>query len=413
LIAAPVRVRQLAAPLFVASANPFLPPRRHNATMARNEASTALLLLLVSLLPSLAAQTIIKVKHGDTPSPLQQHIAELSMPARRSRGIAALLTVGAPAVPLLAAEVERATAAAPVALAVLECLGGEAAAAAPVLRRVAAAAADGPWRDRLLRVSAALDGPPCILVCMHEGNEVVQVDFDGNTVRKIQCEGPWGAWPLPEDQLGVLSYTNGKAGVWTWDGTLVESKAIGEGATMWLPLDDGDHIRTAWQRDGVLSRIAPDGAVRWEVDVSAIRLQHSADDELFVVTRDEPSLRSFTMAGEPRRNVRLPTLCHGFRLLATGNVLLAAHNDNKVIELDPDGQVVREFVVAEQPTDVHRLHDGRTVVACRNGLVLLAADGSEQWRQPLGECGPLFVRAPVSTSPAPPSRPPAQAPSGR
>ncbi|MCU0864231.1 MAG: PQQ-like beta-propeller repeat protein [Planctomycetes bacterium] len=380
--------------------------------MARNEASTALL-LLVSLLPSLAAQTVIKVKHGDTPSPLQQHIAELLMPARRSHGIAALLTIGAPAVPLLAAEVERATAAAPVALAVLERLGGEAAAAAPVLRRVAAAAANGPWRDRLLRVTAALDGPPCILVCLHEGNAVVQVDFDGNTVREIKCEDPWGAWPLPGDQLGVLSYKSGKAGVWTWDGTLVESQAVGENATLWLPLDDGDHIRTSWQRDGVLSRVAPDGTARWEVDVSAIRLQHSADDELFVVTRDEPSLRSFTMAGESLRTVPLPSRCHGFRLLPDGNVVLAAHADDKVIELDPAGKVVREFAVAEKPTDVHRLHDGRTVVACGNGLVLLAADGSEQWRQPLGSCGPLFVRAPVSTSPAPSGPPPAEAPSGR
>jgi hypothetical protein len=362
--------------------------------MVRILAPTALLLLL---LPSLAAQITIKVKHGDTLSPLQQHIAELTMPARRAQAIRALLSTGAPAVPLLAAEVERASAAAPVALAVLERLGGEAAAAAPVLRRTAATAAAAPWRERLLRVTAALEGPPCIMVCLHGSNAVVQVDFEGNTVRSLACESPWGVWPLPDDKVGVVRYDEGKVGIWTWDGTLESSQQGSKNLTAWIPLDDGDHLTTSWKRQGVLSRIAVDGTVRWEVDVSAIRLQQSAADELFVVTRDRPSLRSFTLAGEPLQTVPLPTVCHGFRLLANGNFLLTAPTSNQLLELDPAGQVVREIAVAERPTDVHRLHDGRTVVACKDGLVLLAADGRELWRQPLGACGPLFVRAPAST----------------
>src|SRR5262249_12731945 len=120
-----------------------------------------------------AAQVKVSLLGDQGPrTPLERRVLELSMPDKQPAAMAALFAIGAPAVPLLAAEVERAGASSLPALWVLERLGGEAAAAAPVLRRIAQAA-DGTRRTRLLAVLARVDGPPCILVPCNQSGELV------------------------------------------------------------------------------------------------------------------------------------------------------------------------------------------------------------------------------------------------
>jgi hypothetical protein len=149
----------------------------------------------VAVLGALAAVAAAQVKVsllGDRSprTPLERHVLELSMADKQPEAMAALFAIGPPAVPLLAAEVERGGASSLPALAVLERLGGGAGAAVPVLAR-AVAAATGARRERLCEVLAGLDGPPCILVPCRQRNELVQLDFAGDVVRRTACTGPW------------------------------------------------------------------------------------------------------------------------------------------------------------------------------------------------------------------------------
>lgn len=357
---------------------------------------------LLPALLSIAAATAqqperVRLQTGREPrSPLLRAVTELTMPARQRDAMQALWAAGAPAVPLLSAEVERGGAGAPAALSVLERLGGLAAPAAPVLRRAAEAAADAGWRARIEAVLARVDGPPTVLVPLFMGGAVVEFDLDGNERRRVPCGGSaWGAWPLPGDRVAVLDFQQGNIRDMTWAGAQEASHHVFEMLGSVRVLDDGDFVFTSWKEDGgMLARRSPDGTLRWKLAMSAIRIDRHFGDELFVLTRKDPQLRSFTAAGEPLRAVELPLLCHAFQLLPGGGVLLAGAGGG-LVELDPDGKTVAQTKHDRKLNDVFRLRDGRTVVAGDQGVAMLGADGGVLWEHALGYCGPVFVREPA------------------
>lgn len=339
------------------------------------------------------AQTRISLNGGSPRSPLQQRMVELAMPDKQAAAMDALWRAGPAAVSLLAAEVERAGASAMLALAVLERLGGEAAQAVPVLKR-AAAAADGAAKARLLAVTSKLDGPPCILVSRHNDNEIAQLDFDGKIVRSVKCNNPWGAWPMPEDRVGAVDFGGGRIVELDWAGTEVKGTPIHASLTAWRQLDNGDQLATGWQKQGTLSRLAPDNTVLWEVEVEPIRIDLHWLERTFAITRKDPRIVSIGADGKEIGSVPLPCLCHGFRMLPNGNFLLA-DPAGRVLELDVAGKVVREVKVDGKPNDAFLLRDGRLLVATESQTVMLGADGKELWHADLGYCGPMFVRVPL------------------
>ncbi len=64
------------------------------------------------------------------------------------------------------------------------------------------------------------------------------------------------------------------------------------------------------------------------------------------------------------------------RRLTKGNTLIADHDQNKVIEIDRDGEVVWEYKCGN-PVGAERLPDGRTLVSVlgRNEIILVSPDG--------------------------------------
>ncbi|MBK8098869.1 MAG: hypothetical protein IPK26_17280 [Planctomycetes bacterium] len=350
--------------------------------------------LLVLVLAAATAQTRISLANGGAPrSPLQQRIIELAMPDKQVAAMDALWRGGPAAVPLLAAEVERAGASAMLALAVLERLGGEAVQAVPVLKR-AAANAKGPTLARLLAVTAKLDGPPCILVSRHNDNEIAQLDFDGKVIRSIKCNNPWGAWPMPGDHVGAVDFGGGKIAEFDWAGTEIKSTVVHPSLTAWRQLDNGDQLATGWQKKGTLARLAPDNTVVWEIEVAPIRIDLHWLERTFAITRENPRIVSLDADGKELATVPLPCLCHGFRMLPTGNFLVCDPK-GRVLELDPDGKQVREVKIDGKPNDALPLRDGRLLIATEANTVMLGADGKELWRAELGYCGPMFVRVPL------------------
>ena len=249
------------------------------------------------VLATATAQTRISLANGASRSPLEQRIVELAMPDKQIAAMDALWRAGPAAVPLLAAEVERAGASAMLALAVLERLGGEAVHAVPVLKR-AAAAAKGPALARLSMVTAKLDGPPCILVSRHNDNEIAQLDFDGKIVRSTKCNNPWGAWPLPDDHVGAVDFGGGRLVEIDWAGTVVQGTAVHASLTAWRQLDNGDQLATGWQKGGTLSRLTPDNTIVWEVEVQPIRIDLHWLERTFAITRANPRIVSFDADGK-------------------------------------------------------------------------------------------------------------------
>lgn len=323
---------------------------------------------------------------------IERNLEALADPAQRHAAMVALWKEGPPAVPMLAGAVQRGGDAAAPALRVLWQLGGEAAPAAPVLQR-ALAKAPAPLRDEIALTLARIDGPPCILVSRHEHGEIVQVDFDGKVVRSAKCLSPWGIWPLPEDRLGVVSFSQGSVLQIDWQGLVLQSRKIVNSMTSFVPIEDGDHITTNWDGDGRFARRAPDGTVRWSHTNDAFRSMRFLD-EVLVVTRKPPQLVTYSLAGEELRKVALPTPCCGVFPLPDGHTMLTAHS-GQILEIDAAGAVVGELKVEGIANDVVRLRDGRTVVSAAAGLFLFAKDGSITWHlADLGQCGPMFVRVP-------------------
>jgi hypothetical protein len=355
---------------------------------------TGLAVAAAALAAGAGAQVKVSLLGDQAPrTALERHVLELPLPDKQAAAMAALFAIGAPAVPLLAAEVERAGASSLPALWVLERLGGEAGAAVPVLRR-AAQAADGARRERLQAVLAQLDGPPCILVPCYANRELVQLDFDGKVVRRTACASPWRVWPLPDDHVGAVVFDVGNVVELDWQGKVVAEQKVQTALTSLRWFDDGDCVATSWSNDGTLTRFGPDFAPRWSKHTDVIQLERLFDGDLLAVSRNPARLRTFAVAdGAERSSMLLPAECHSIRMLPDGNLLLATPLA-KLLVLDRSGAVLRERRAPGGAIDAVLLRDGRLLVACTDGVHLLGAADEEMWHAELGRCGHLFVRQP-------------------
>lgn len=363
--------------------------------MAGQRCRTQIGFAVAALAVHAAGQEVAVAPKTDAPrTAIERHLQALADPdpAARHAAMLALWSAGPPAVPMLAAAVQRDDAGSSAALRVLWQLGGEAAPAAPVLRRLLAKAKD-PRRNELAQTIARIEGPTCILVSRHAANEIVQLDFDGKTVRTVTCPSPWGVWPLPDDRLAVIVFNEGAVRRLDWAGETVGNDAVVSSLTSFMPLEDGGNISTNWNNNGLLTRRDAGGAVRWSHQNDAFRAMRFLDGVL-AVTRKSPRLVHYSLDGEELAAVKLPTACCGLWPLPNGNTMLSAQS-GQVLEVTANGEVVSKFEVTGHANDVARLRDGRTVVSAATGVYLFGADGKMLWhRGELGQCGPMFVRVP-------------------
>ncbi|MCB9879235.1 MAG: hypothetical protein H6835_16690 [Planctomycetes bacterium] len=347
----------------------------------------------------LAAQTTVKLQRNVGTNPLQAAVAELTVPSRCKAAQRVLWQAGKPAVPLLTAEIERGGAGEAAARFVLELLGCEAASAVPVLRRIVADQQTEPARRaRVAATLAKIDGPPIILLSLYSEGAVVEFDLDGNERRRVAVESAWGAWPMPDDHVGVLSFSSGVVEGCAWDGKRTTLRQLKGSSGSVVLLDDGHYdgelFHTCWQQKGELVRLGADGKEAWKREVDAVRVERDSGDELFVVTRENPRVVWFSTEGVELRECALPEMCHNVQMLPGGGFLAASHS-TKVYEFGPDGTQVHEWSVESTPNDVARLSDGRTIVSTERALIMFGPDGKELWSKPVGYGGPMFVRAPA------------------
>ncbi|MEZ6037215.1 MAG: hypothetical protein R3F29_07025 [Planctomycetota bacterium] len=352
---------------------------------------------LCAVMP-LTAQTRVKLQRNVGASPLQAAIAELTVPARMKAAQQRLWLAGQPAVPLLAAEIERGGAGEAAARYVLEQLGCEAAAAVPVLQRILADPETKlSRRARVAATLAKIDGPPIILLPLYVDDAVLELDLDGHERRRVAVESPWGAWPMPDDHLGVLSFAKGRVLRSDWQGQQETMRTLEDASGSAVPLDElfaGDLVFTTWKDRGQLICRDAEGKDLWQRDVDAVRVERDFGDELIVVTRANPRIVWFSREGKEVRSLALSESCHNVQPLAGGGYLVSC-NTPKVIELGPDGSELRHFVVDADVNDIVRLHDGRTLVSTEKQLIMLDAKGDELWSKKTGFGGPLFVRHPA------------------
>ena len=351
------------------------------------------LLLLFTLGAEAAAQVRVSAAGRNAPrNELERQLLMLSMADKRAASMQAIWKTGKPAVPMLAGAVKRGGADAEAALQVLIMFGGEAAPAAPILRQLLGDAKE-PRRTQLANAIAQLEGDPCILVAGYGSSKIYQFDLDGKLVREVAGDQPWGVWPLPDDEIGMISYGTGTVRRMKWSGEVAATVDVVKNMTSCHALADGHHITTNWSGDGLLARRNSKGEAVWEKKIDAIRSRLHFG-ELFVVTRKLPKLITFDIDGNELASIDTKMVYHCVRPLPSGNLLLGGR-DRKIIELTRKGKVIAEMAAPARVTDIYRLRDGRTVVAGENGLYMLDAAGQTTWKNTkVGYCGPIFVRSP-------------------
>ncbi|HEX5138519.1 MAG TPA: hypothetical protein VFY93_16215 [Planctomycetota bacterium] len=86
--------------------------------------------------------------------------------------------------------------------------------------------------------------------------------------------------------------------------------------------------------------------------------------------------------GEGNEISRIPLPGHpqGFERIEGGNTLVAIAEQNRVVEVAPDGSIPREWSFPESPLDVHVLESGNLLVSLRRGLVVeVDREGRRVW----------------------------------
>ncbi|MEZ6037214.1 MAG: hypothetical protein R3F29_07020 [Planctomycetota bacterium] len=350
--------------------------------------------LAATLSSTLSAQVVVRRPGNNAADSLRATIARLVDGHNAVEAHALLLRSGPAAVPLLAAEVERDGPAAGAALFVLVELGCDAAPAVPVLRR--AALAEGTAADRradIERAIAAIDGPAMLLVPVYQENLVIEYDLAGNERRKVAFDNPWCAWPTSGDGVGALCYGHGRIENRTWEGKELSRRAVPLTTAWCYEVGAADLVRSDFEGKGMFARIDGEDEERWRVQCNALRVLPLVDGRVLVLDRGQHRLLVHT--GD-RQDAAIPVDdgCVGMRPLPGGGFLLSSAD--KVIEVDAEGQQVREWTIGGRVHDAWLLRDGRLVVTTNSLVQMLDAEGKVLWKHDHRMSGPLFVRQPAS-----------------
>lgn len=179
------------------------------------------------------------------------------------------------------------------------------------------------------------------LCCDYNANQVCIVAADGSIEWRYEAKNPQDCWQLPNGNIlfchlnGVKEVTRKNEVVWEYNAPeKVECHAA-------QPLPDGRVLLTECGTSRMLE--LEKGKVVKEVKL---------------ITKTTNAHNQF----------------RGTRKLANGNYIVCFKGDNKVVELDGEGKVVREIPVAGDPHEVVALKDGVLLITCGDGHKVFEID---------------------------------------
>ena len=154
--------------------------------------------------------------------------------------------------------------------------------------------------------------------------------------------------------------------------------------TVSAPVADAPRHRVLAQDKGHVAVVDSDGKVEWEVDCKynshdihllpdGNLLLHTGPATVTEVTPKKDVV--WTYQAKPKAGYKGRVEVHAFQRLADGNTMVAESGNRRIVELDRDGQIVKEVPLTVENPDPHR--DTRMARKLENGhyLVCHEADG--------------------------------------
>lgn len=139
---------------------------------------------------------------------------------------------------------------------------------------------------------------------------------------------------------------------------------------------------------GRVAILSPTGQVEWEVqnryvchDIARLpngNILYPTSDTTIVEVTPEKQVVWFHES-RPKPPYRGRVEVHGFQRLANGNTMIAESGNRRIIEVDRDGQVVKEIALQVEKPDAHR--DTRLARKLENGNYLVCHEGDGAVRE--------------------------------
>lgn len=318
-----------------------------------------------------------------TASPIERRARslanQLELAERRVAAVEELLTLGADAVPALAARLDDPRPeVVQVVCQVLCALGATAQAALPQL--AAAAASRDKTIVRMARMTElAVRATGATTICDYEGSRVVQVTAGGAERELVKGVQASDAEPLPDGHLLLTLFQQQRVVELDANGKEVWSFAELKWPVEATRLLDGNTLIAESRRQRVLEVDAA-GRIVWEFTPDALHHCNHVErlpsgntlvamypDQVFEVDR----------AGKVVWELKGLRGVFDADRLPNGNTLLCLGEDKVVREVNKKGEVVWELKDVYEPHDADRLPNGNTLVATGNRVIEFTPDGKQ------------------------------------
>ena len=200
----------------------------------------------------------------------------------------------------------------------------------------------------LLFSLASAQAAPRFLCCDHNGGKVCVVSAEGKVEWEYPCKNPQDCWRLANGNYlfcfvsGALEVTPEKKVVW-------EYKAPEKGCEVHScqPLPDG-----------------------------SVMVVECGTSRIVVVGRDGKITKEIKLVTAPE--ITLHNQFRGARRTKDGHYFVCFKGEGKVVELDPEGAVLRAIKVPGDPHEAVPLPGGHLLVTCGDGHKVIELDAQEK-----------------------------------
>jgi len=228
------------------------------------------------------------------------------------------------------------------------------------------------------------------LCCDYQGNKVAIVAADGSIEWEFATQTPQDCWMLPNKNV-LFVYQNGAKEVSPDKQVVWEYKAPPQAQChSCQPLPDGNVLVAECGMSRVIEA-GRDGKIAKEIKVAseAKNMGHqfrgtrkTADGHYWVCLMDEKKIVELSPDGALLRTIPVDGFPHAAIKLANGSLLVTLGETGKVIELDKDLKVVWQLDQNEVPGNPLRLPAGAQRLANGNTIVCNYLPGPFMGKQP-------------------------------
>lgn len=181
------------------------------------------------------------------------------------------------------------------------------------------------------------------LLCKRSGNEVAEVDVNGQQTWRVGVQSPYGCHGLPNGHRLVASYSGRSVTEYDAKGAVVwQTAGLPPSPYSVRRLENGNTLVACYSSRKVVE-IRPDKTTAWEV----------------------------TLDDRPR----------DARRLDSGNTLVCLYSSKRIVEVDRTGRTVWELPVGDSSYSAQRLPNGNTLVCeySRGRVVEFGPKGRQVW----------------------------------